>query len=39
LSADGHAGGHEVGPYFDYGGPELDHWIATEIARPSKSVL
>jgi dihydrofolate reductase len=39
LSADGYAGGQEVGPYFDYGGPELDRWIATELARPQVILL
>lgn len=28
-----------VGPYFDYGGPELDHWIAAKLARPQGILL
>jgi dihydrofolate reductase len=39
VSADGFAAGNETGPYFDYGGPELDHWIATELARPQVILL
>lgn len=34
VSADGYAKGDGVGPYFDYGGPELERWIATELAHP-----
>jgi len=34
LSLDGFALGEDVGPYFGYGGPELDGWIAEELATP-----
>ena len=33
VSLDGFAGGVDVGPYFGYGGPELDEWIQTEIDK------
>jgi dihydrofolate reductase len=34
VSLDGFAGAVDVGPYFGYGGPELDEWIRTEIDKP-----
>jgi dihydrofolate reductase len=33
ISLDGCAGATDVGPYFDYGGPELDEWIRTELDK------
>jgi dihydrofolate reductase len=34
VSLDGFAGAADVGPFFGYGGPELDEWIKTELDRP-----
>ncbi|HEY4826272.1 MAG TPA: dihydrofolate reductase family protein [Solirubrobacteraceae bacterium] len=39
VSLDGFAGGVDVGPYFGYGGPELDEWIQTEIDKPQVVVF
>ena len=39
VSLDGFAGAVEFGPYFGYGGPELDEWIQTEIDKPQVIVF
>jgi dihydrofolate reductase len=38
VSLDGFAGG-DFGPYFGYGGPELDEWIQAEADKPQVVVL
>jgi dihydrofolate reductase len=39
VSLDGFAGAVDVGPYFGYGGPELDEWIHAEIDKPQVVVF
>jgi dihydrofolate reductase len=39
VSLDGFAGAVDVGPYFGYGGPELDEWIKTELDKPQVIVF
>lgn len=39
ISLDGFAGAVDFGPYFGYGGPELDEWIQTEIDKPQVVVF
>ena len=39
VSIDGAAVASDVGPYFGYGGPELDAWIEAELDRPQTIVL
>lgn len=39
VSLDGFAGAVGFGPYFGYGGPELDEWIQTEIDKPQVIVF
>lgn len=39
VSLDGFAGAVGFGPYFGYGGPELDEWIQTEIDKPQAIVF
>jgi dihydrofolate reductase len=39
ISLDGFAGGEDVGPFFGYGGPELDRWIGEHMAEPQEVVL
>lgn len=39
VSLDSFAGAVDVGPYFGYGGPELDEWIRTEIDKPQVVVF
>jgi dihydrofolate reductase len=39
ISVDGYARGIDVGPYFGYGGPELDAWIQAELDKPQLVVL
>src|SRR6266516_4859960 len=39
VSLDGFARGIDVGPYFGYGGPELDEWIQAELDKPQLVVL
>jgi dihydrofolate reductase len=34
VSVDGFARGEGSGPFFDYGGPDLDRWIDDQFARP-----
>ncbi len=38
VSLDGYASG-DFGPYFGYGGPELDGWIQTELDKPQVVVM
>jgi dihydrofolate reductase len=39
VSLDGFAGAVDVGPYFGYGGPELDEWSQTELDKPQVVVF
>jgi dihydrofolate reductase len=39
VSLDGSAAADGVGPYFGYGGPELDQWVASELERPQTILL
>jgi dihydrofolate reductase len=39
LSLDGFAGGEDMGPYFGYGGPELDRWINEHLDEPQEVVF
>ena len=39
VSAEGYAGGQDLGAYFGYGGPELDQWIQRELAQPHLEVM
>lgn len=39
VSLDGFGGAVDVGPYFGYGGPELDEWIQTELEKPQVIVF
>jgi dihydrofolate reductase len=39
VSLDGFAGAVDFGPYFGYGGPDLDEWIRTELAEPQLVVF
>jgi dihydrofolate reductase len=39
VSLDGFASGVDVGPYFGYGGPELDEWIHAELDQPQVVVF
>ncbi len=39
VSLDGFAGGVEFGPFFGYGGPELDEWIGAELDQAQVVVL
>jgi dihydrofolate reductase len=39
VSLDGFASAVGVGPYFGYGGPQLDEWIQTEIVKPQLVVF
>jgi dihydrofolate reductase len=39
VSLDGFAYGVDVGPYFGYGGPQLDEWIQAELDKPQVVVL
>lgn len=39
VSLDGFASADDVGPYFGYGGPELDEWIQAELDKPQLVVL
>jgi dihydrofolate reductase len=34
ISLDGFAAGEDFGPYFGYSGPDLDTWVADELAKP-----
>jgi hypothetical protein len=39
VSLDGYASAVDVGPYFGYGGPELDTWIHSELDKPQLILL
>lgn len=39
VSLDGFAAGENTGPFFGYGGPELDQWIRTVLAEPHAIVM
>jgi dihydrofolate reductase len=39
LSLDGFAAGVDVGPFFGYGGPELDSWVRDAQTRPQVVVM
>ena len=39
VSLDGCAAADDVGPYFGYGGPELDDWIGAELDKPQVVVF
>ena len=39
VSLDGLASAVDVGPYFGYGGPELDTWIHSELDKPQLIVF
>jgi dihydrofolate reductase len=39
VSLDGFASGVDVGPYFGYGGPELDKWIHAKLEEPQLVVF
>ncbi|MGZ4267874.1 MAG: dihydrofolate reductase family protein [Solirubrobacteraceae bacterium] len=39
ISLDGFAAGEDVGPFFGYGGPELDRWIDDHLDEPQEVVL
>jgi dihydrofolate reductase len=39
VSLDGFASAVNVGPYFGYGGPELDNWIQSELDKPQLIVF
>jgi dihydrofolate reductase len=39
ISLDGFAYGEDFGPYFGYGGPDLDRWIDDHLTKPQEIVL
>jgi hypothetical protein len=39
VSVDGFAKGEHSPGYFGYGGPELESWVADELARPQRILL
>jgi dihydrofolate reductase len=39
LSLDGFAAGVGVGPFFGFGGPELDGWVRAQLNRPHVVVM
>jgi dihydrofolate reductase len=39
VSLDGFAGAANVGPYFGYGGPELEDWVRAELDKQQVVVL
>jgi dihydrofolate reductase len=39
ISLDGFAAGEGVGPFFGYGGPELDEWIHEHLDEPQEIVF
>lgn len=39
VSADGYALGENAGPYFGYGGPDLDRWIETQLGQPHLDLM
>ena len=39
VSADGYALGENTGPYFGYGGPELQGWIQAQLDQPHLDLM
>jgi dihydrofolate reductase len=39
ISADGYALGENAGPYFGYGGPDLERWIETQLGQPHLDLM
>lgn len=39
ISLDGFAKGVEYGPFFGYGGPDLDAWISDVVSRPHLTLM
>jgi dihydrofolate reductase len=39
ISLDGFAAGANAGPFFGYGGPELDGWVRDTLSRPHLVVM
>jgi dihydrofolate reductase len=39
VSLDGFAAGVDTGPFFDYGGPELDAWVQGALSQPQLVVM
>jgi dihydrofolate reductase len=39
VSLDGFAAGVDVGPFFGYGGPELERWVRDQLNRPQLVVM
>jgi dihydrofolate reductase len=39
VSADGYALGENAGPYFGYGGPDLDRWVQAQLGQPHLDVM
>jgi dihydrofolate reductase len=39
VSADGYALGENTGPYFGYGGPDLDRWVEAQLSQPHLDVM
>jgi dihydrofolate reductase len=39
VSLDGFAAGVDAGPFFGYGGPELDRWVRDQLIRPQLVVM
>ena len=39
VSADGYALGENAGPYFGYGGPDLDRWVQAQLSQPHLDVM
>ena len=39
ISLDGYAAGEDVGPFFGYGGPELEAWVGEVLRQPQVVVM
>jgi dihydrofolate reductase len=39
VSLDGYAAGEDVGPFFGFGGPELDAWLCEDLDQPQLIVM
>jgi dihydrofolate reductase len=39
VSADGYALGENAGPYFGYGGPDLDRWVEGQLGQPHLDIM
>ncbi|HWG14540.1 MAG TPA: dihydrofolate reductase family protein [Streptosporangiaceae bacterium] len=39
VSAGGYALGENTGPYFGYGGPDLDRWVEGQLGQPHLDVI